>query len=354
MKYYRFARISIQEQISFAKRLSILLRAHVPVLEALAMIRDQTKDPRTRAIYRELYSLLERGVRFSDALQSLHVFDRFLINMVRAGEYSGTLLENCTYAAEEMRRRHALTRSILGALTYPGVITCATIGMTLAITIYIFPKIEPIFRSFHHALPLSTRIVLWLSDTIMHAWWMIILATFGAVALIYILWRIERTRRRIEEILLRTPVVATLLRAYALANLSRTTGLLLSGGIQLVEALSIAASSAYFNTYRIALKRGASVVEHGRTLTAALGEYPHLFTPLFLQILMAGERSGDLSGSLLYLAELYEEELSDRTERMTELLEPILMIFMGCLVGFLAISIITPIYGITQNLSGYH
>lgn len=330
------------------------LKAGMPVFDAIVMMRDESSSRTARESFTRLTHMLAHGARLSHAMESLQCFDVFVVDMVRVGEASGTLLENCMYGAEELRRRSALRRTILGAMMYPAIVAVATVGMTLGITLYIFPKIEPVFRSFHHALPLSTRIVLWVSSTLLHQWWWVLLMMACVVCISIALWRRDSTRMALERTLLFVPVLNTLLRDYILAQSSRTAGLLLSGGMAAVSTLEIVAESAPILIYRHAFYEAGNALERGNTLAQCLAHSPHLFPSLYVHMLAAGEKTGSLTDSLLYLGELYENELTEHTKRLTELLEPLLMITMGVIVGFLAISIITPIYGITQNLGEYH
>ncbi len=350
----RFLSFSTREQILFAKRIAMMLRAGVPLFETITLLQAQAQARPERYVYAHLLAQLERGGEFSRAMESLRLFDRFAVSMVRVGESSGSLYENLRYVAEELRRAQTVRRKMIGALVYPAVVAVATVGMALAITLYIFPKIAPVFRSFKHALPLSTRIVMGFSQFLMHDWLWAIAAIALCGALVWVLMRSEQTRPSIERLILNIPLVGGFVRTYQLAMLSRTAGLLLSGGMQIVETLEITAESSGNVQYRKALQGAAQALARGTPLTKLLEADALLFPKLFTQMIAVGERTGDLSGALLYIAEVYEGELTEQTARMTELLEPVLMIAMGVVVGFLAIAIITPIYGITQDLSSYH
>lgn len=349
----RFLRFPTREQILFAKRIAMMLRAGVPLFEAVEMLRAQAQSASARYVWAGLAASLERGSTFAAAMAELNLFNPVIVSMVRVGESSGLLYENLLYCAEELRRAHQLKRKVLGALIYPAVVSVATIGMALSITLYIFPKIAPIFHSFKHSLPLSTRMVIALSQFLLHNGWYVLALVIIVGATAVYARRLERVRSAYEIIVLHTPIFGILARTYHLATIARTLGMLLAGATPVVIALEITAGSITNTRYRRVLLSAMQELERGATLTEALGAYASLFPSLFIHMIAAGERAGDLSGALLYVAELYEADLAEQTSRMTELLEPVLMIAMGIIVGFLAISIITPIYGITQDLSGY-
>jgi type II secretory pathway component PulF len=350
----RFFRFTARDQMIFAKRLSMMLRARVSILHALEMMRDESSGASSRFVYQSLTDDLASGKSLHASMRAAGVFSALAINMVRVGESSGSLVENLAYLAEEMRRAHTIRAKVVGALVYPLVIIAATIGLSLSITLYIFPKITPVFRSMNQKLPLSTRIVIALSDALIQHWFLIIMVALCAIVACAYLMRMSRVRMYAEHILMRMPIVGDISRAYNLANISRTLYIMQNGGVQIVEAIEITRESTRNLLYRGALVSLSHTLARGASIAPVMRKHPHLFPPLYTQLISVGQESSDLPGSLSYLALLYEEELNDLTARMTTLLEPLLMIAMGIIVGFIAVAIITPIYSITQNLNQYH
>ncbi len=295
---------------------------------------------------------MENGQSLSRSLGKFpHVFGDFAINIIKIGESSGILSENLDYLADELKKKQALRRKVVGALVYPALITCATLGITIFLMVYLFPKIMPIFTSLHMALPLSTRIVIFLSNGLRNYGIFILLGLIVAIiAFVVMFRRSARLRFRYDQWLLKLPFLGVMIQSYNLANGARTMGLLLKSGITLSDALPITADTTANMVYKAEFRKLAEVVNRGEKISSHLLRNRTLFPDILSQMIAVGERSGNLSNTLVYLSELYESEVEEFTKNLSTLIEPILMIFMGLLVGFIAISIITPIYGITQNL----
>ncbi|OGG52888.1 hypothetical protein A3H16_03420 [Candidatus Kaiserbacteria bacterium RIFCSPLOWO2_12_FULL_53_8] len=341
-----------QEQALFAKRLGMILRSGMPIMEGLQMLGGSVRSRSATYMYGHLIEHVESGQPLSTGLEKFRkIFGEFCINIVRVGESSGTLHENLEYLAEELKKKTALRKKVLGALVYPAIIVVATVGISLVLTVYIFPKITPIFQSFKAQLPLTTRMLIAISDFLIHDGLWLFIGVVATVVCCLFLFRIPRFHLSVDHLLLKLPLFGKLSQYYNLANCSRTLGLLLKSDMGIVSALTIVTKSSRNLAYRIALASVTKEVMKGQKISTQLTKNPKLFPPLFSQMIEVGEQTGNLSSSLMYLSDMYEEEISDLTKNLTTLIEPILMLLMGIIVGFIAISIITPIYGITQQLT---
>jgi type II secretory pathway component PulF len=345
-------RFPIREQVMFSKRLAMILRSGTPVREALVMLDVKDNSRSAGYIFSHIISDVSRGMTLSASMTAFEsVFGIFSINMIKVGESSGTLHQNLSYLSEELKKKDALRKKVIGALMYPAVIVVATAGISTILTVYIFPKIIPIFQSFKQKLPLSTRVLIGLSSFLIKDGLLLLVFLIITAIGFFFLMRSVRAKRLTDQSILYLPLFGTLSRSYNLANSTRTASLLLKGDVRIVQALSIVGESTRNSAYREALERIADAVMRGGKLSASMRGYPRLFPSLCTQMIAAGEETGDLAGSLMYVSDMYEEEIADITKNLTTLLEPILMVVMGVIVGFIAISIITPIYGITQDLT---
>ncbi len=231
------------------------------------------------------------------------------------------------------------------------LITVATIGIIIFLMVYLFPKITPVFTSLHATLPLSTRIVMAASSLLIHhGFSLFCILALVTVAIIVLVKRSVHGQVFLERAYLRVPLVGTMVRSYHLANGSRTLGLLLSSGVPFSEALSVTADTTPNLLYRSAYEEMRTVVIRGDKISTYLARRANLFPDMMTHMIAVGERSGTLAQTLVYLSEMFDAEVDDFTRNLSTLIEPVLMIVMGVVVGFIAISIITPIYGITQNL----
>ncbi|HEV7701960.1 MAG TPA: type II secretion system F family protein [Candidatus Paceibacterota bacterium] len=345
-------RLSIKEQAFFVKRLSFLMRAGVPLQESLVMIRQQTRDTNFALILDAVIANVGNGQTLSISLGRFkNTFGEFAINIIGFGEQSGILSDNLEYIADELNKRQALRKKIIGASVYPVIVTMATIGILIFLMVFLFPKILPIFMTLHYELPFSTRVVIGISNFISHYGFLaLVFIALLTITFFIVLNKNQNFRLFFQAFLLRMPVAGKIIQDYNMANFTRTIGLLLRGGISMSEAFPIGAKTTSNLVYKKEFEELTLVVNRGSKISAHLYKYPRLFPDIVSQIVSVGEESGNLSNSLLYLSEMYEREMDDFTRNLSSMVEPVLMITMGLLIGFIAVSIITPIYGITQHL----
>lgn len=346
-------RLSVKEQAFFAKRLSFLVKAGVPILESLQVLREQTKSRSLSRIIEKVIHDVSNGQYLSKSLGKFPgIFGEFAINLIQVGESSGILSQNLNYLADELKKRHALKRKVVGALVYPIFITFATLGLTIMLTVFVFPKIMPIFTSLNVKLPLSTRIVIFVSEFLrdygLYCFFGLVL---GVIGLSVVHRKSDAFRYQVDRLILNLPLFGSMIRYYNLANMCRTMGLMLKSGIRLSEAIPITAETTGNRVFKRELERLAEAALRGGDLSVYLKKRKDIFPEMLAQLVSVGERTGSLSDTFMYLAELYESEVEDLTKNLSSLIEPVLMIVMGLLVGIIAISIITPIYEITQHLT---
>ena len=346
-------RFALQERILLAKRLSMILRSGLPIMEGLHILKEETKSRSATFIYHSLITDVSSGQTLSTGLQKFERhFGTFAVNIIRVGEASGTLHENLEYLADELKKKQTLRRKVVSALVYPAVIVFATVGITVMLTVYIFPKLLPIFAGLNATLPITTRALIAISAFLgAWGWWLLVGIVLFGIGFYILMRRIPLFHYGADICLMRIPLFGTLSRSYNLANTCRTTAVLLKSAVPVVQALELVAASTKNLAYRKALTGAREGILKGQRLSVQLKENPRLFPSLMTQMIAVGETTGNLVGTLHYLSDMYEEEIGDLTKNLTTLLEPALMVVMGLIVGFIAVSIITPIYSITQSLN---
>ena len=344
-------RMSKQEQVLFAKRLAFLMRAGVPILDSLELLKNQMRNKASIAIFEQVIADVANGHFLSTALEKFKgVFGDFAVNIIRVGEHGGILSDNLHYLAEELKKQQALRKKVMSALFYPIFIVVATLGMVGLLTIVVFPKVLPIFSSINVPLPLSTKILIVASRFLIHFGWLVLLILFfGSIGFSFAV-KNEKFRKFIEQILLKLPLVGSISQNYFMANFCRTMGLLLKGETKLDDAIRTTAKTTENLVYRQQFEHIAQTVNKGEPISSYLNKHPKYFPEMLGHMVAIGEKAGNLSETFLYLAEMYEQEVDDLTKNLSSLIEPVLMVFMGLMVGFVAVSIITPIYSITQKL----
>jgi type IV pilus assembly protein PilC len=348
-----FTTMSVKEKTLFAKRLSFLVKAGVPILKSLQIIKDQTTSVAKSNILGKVIQDVSNGQFLATSLAKFkNNFDQFAVNIIRIGEESGTLDSNLSYLAEEMKKKRELQRKVVGALVYPIFIIVATLGIAGLLTVYIFPKVLPVFASLDLTLPITTRILIEISD-ILKNYGLYILAGLAAlfIGFMALMKTSKGFRHTSHRVAMRIPLIGLIIKNYQLANICRTLGTLLKSDIRIVKAFSIASETTTNLVYQKELDRIAQGVVKGEKITTAMERNSRLFPGILTNLVDIGESTGELDETLMYLSDMYEIEVDELTKNLPTMLEPVLMVFMGIIVGFIAVSIITPIYEITQNLN---
>lgn len=353
IKEISHTRLSIKDQTFFVKRLSFLIKAGIPMRESLVMIREQTHKRGYALILDAIIMNISNGQNLSASLGKFkNTFGDFTINIIDFGEQGGILSQNLEYVADELKKRQELRKKIVSASIYPIIVTIATIGITAFLMVYLFPKIMPIFIGIKMELPLSTKIVMAISNFIIHFGFISITSfIFIFIAFLIVLKKSPPFHFYFDKFLFKIPIIGKIMRDYNMANFTRTMGLLLKSGVTMGEAIPILAKTTPNLVYKKEFKTLSAVVNRGAKISTHLIKNRNLFPDIVSQIISVGEHSGNLSNSLIYLSEMYEIEIDDFTKNLSSMIEPVLMIIMGILVGFIAVSIITPIYSITQHLN---
>lgn len=348
-----FGKVSYLDKFLFVKHLGMMIKAGLPLREAISEIKEQTNSRKFKKVLDDIVSCLDNGESLASSLaKHPAVFDELFVNLIKAGEASGTLEENLKYLISQLEKNRDLQKKIKAALLYPILILSSTFVLIGILAVYILPKLIPLFESFEIELPLPTRILIWTIKLFQNYGLSIFIQIAVLIAIFIFISRFQAIKKINHRIILRLPVIGKLNRNVNLAYFSRTLGVLISSGIPIIEALNITANTLSNVIYREELKKSIGRIQHGEEISGYLRTKPKLFSPVFTRMINVGEKTGKLDDSLFYLAEFYEKEVDDATRNLSTLLEPILLIIIGVAIGFIAISIIMPIYKITHGLSG--
>ncbi len=348
-----FEHLSLQDRINFARHLSLIIKAGLPLYEGLKIVQKQTESPVLKKVVDSLIIDVNNGKFLADGLAKYeYLFSGFFVNIVRVGEASGTLSKNLLYLADELKRSKELESKVRSAMIYPLVILVATIAMAGFLVFYVFPKLIPVFTGMNLQLPITTRIMLSVLSLLQHYG----LYIFGVLAVaIAGAWVALKNSKAVKYLadksLLYMPVVSDLVVGVNMVNFTRVLALLMKSGIKIVEAITITSFTFNNEIYRQALTEAEDEIRKGGQLGAFLESRRHLFPPLVSGMVLIGENTGDLTGNLEYLAEYYDQEVDLKLHGLTALIEPFMLLLMGAMVGFIALSIITPIYSISQGLA---
>ena len=342
--------VSIGARALFARHLAVMLKSGVTLTEALSTTRDAARGS-LKAALEHVLQAVETGRSLSSAFADYpHIFPPLFVQATYAGEVSGTLSENQENIARELEKEKELVTKIRGALLYPAVVLVAAFLLALGLSFFVLPKIVPLFQGLRTELPLTTRALIRFSNFISaHGVSTAVGIILGACILVWLAKR-PATRPFTHLIILRAPITGTMARNANMTRFSRTLGMLLRSGVSIDEALTITQKSLGNYYYQQALVAASMRIVKGARLSESLADYPHLFPMIATKMIRVGEEAGRFEETLLYLASFYEAEVDASTRTLSVVLEPLLLLLIGLVVGGLALAIITPIYEITGNI----
>ncbi len=348
LKHLRKPRIRQAEIHIFTQELSCLLRAGLPLDTGLQVMISVTEDDVVRELTCRLQDSVQSGASFSAALEEqTGVFSRFYINMVRAAEEAGTLEVGLDRVVDYQKRSRMLRDRVLAALIYPSILVAVSAISLLIILAYVVPQFTQLFAEAGRALPTSTQIVISASEMLRDYWW---IAGGGIAGICYVIFLQQKTksgRLKLDRLLLHLPVVGPLIKKMDMARFSRSLGTLLSSGTTLLSGLSISRGILSNSVLSESLEDAIEGLKSGRSLAdqmIAAGLFPNLG----LKLLKVGEETGKLDQMLMEVAEIYDQEVSTAVQRILAMLEPLLIVGLGLLIGGIIMSILIAIISIND------
>lgn len=332
----------------FTREMADLLDAGLPMDRAFSVLLDQADSPPLRHMLNTMQGEIRAGTPLSDALRKFpREFSDLYCNMVKAGEVSGQLSGVMTRLAEFLEKEAVRRSQIMSALTYPSVLIFVAISAVIFLMTFAIPRLTPVFKDMGADLPAPTVVLMSTSKFIGSFWWLIILGIIGAI-LLFRAWVATRAGRySFDRMRLYTPPFGTLVQKIVAARLVRTLGTLLGGGVPILEAMDISASAVgnLVATEAILTVRGS--VRHGETLHEAMDKAGN-FLPVVTHMTAVGEETGRLPQMLIRTAETLDFEVDSAMRRLTSLVEPLVVLFMGVFIGFIVLSILLPIFQISS------
>jgi len=345
-----FGRINISQKIIFTKHLAVMLKSGLTITEALDIIYDQAKG-RFRKIIEIIKDSVQSGNSFSASLGKFpKVFSSVLINSIYVGESSGTLDENLETVAANLTKDRELISKMKNAMFYPMIILFLAFGLGMVMMFLVLPRIMPLFEGLGLDLPITTRMLIWFSKVISAHGGKIILGIIFFTFFFSWFFKQKFTHPATHFLILKIPIIGDISRNKNLALFCNTLGTLLKSGLNIDKALDIVKNAAPNYYYMKSLEVVGSKTGRGMKMSDILENYKNLFPSLATNMIKVGEKSGRLEETLFYLGDYYEGEVDNSVKKFSTAIEPILLVFIGLLVGGLAMSIITPIYQLTGNI----
>lgn len=343
--------IPLVEKIMFTRSLRVMIGAGVSLPRALDLLSAQAKNKKFKAALLNIEKDIVKGESFSESLlKHPNVFPEFFCSMIKIGEESGTLEEVLGALTRQIEKEHELRSKVKGALVYPAVIVSAMAVIGILMMILVIPRLAQTFEELEVELPVTTKFIIALGTFLANFWYL--LPLFLLVLLV--LWKtVSRTKTGkliIDTMLLRIPVAGPIIKKANSAHTVRTLSSLISSGVPIVRSLEVVAGTLGNIYYKRAISEAARRVEKGAKLAEVLKPYSNIYPVLIVQMVEIGEETGETSSILEKLADFFEEEVANATRNLSTIIEPILMIIIGAAVGFFAISMLQPIYGMLQAL----
>jgi type IV pilus assembly protein PilC len=330
----QFGRIRLQEIILFLRMMAALLGSGITITEAIAVLHEQMLNRKFKHVLGEVKMQIEGGVAFSESLSRYPtVFPEVVVNMLKAGEAGGILERVLSDLVTYMEKKAALRKMLIRSFLYPSVVLVVAIGVVIFLVVFVIPKFTVLLQGTK--LPWNTQLMLDISDFMIKNAKTLIMGTVGAIALLITLFNLQQTRQLIDRYKVFLPVLGPIARMGVIVQFARTLGSLLNSGIPLVEALSITRDTLTNKAARTDVDQATDKVAAGEQLSVVLSG-ASLFTSLMVSMVRIGEQSGNLDKQVTLVADLYEQQLEDRVKWMSSLIEPMLIIFLGGVVGFVA------------------
>jgi type IV pilus assembly protein PilC len=337
-------RIKMRDIVIFTRQFSTMINSGLPLVQALDILAQQSENPALKDVTRQVVFDVESGNTVADALRKHpKAFSELYVNMVAAGEAGGILDTILMRLAVFMEKNDALVRKVKGAMIYPGVImSVAAIAITVLL-IFVIPTFQSMFESAHIALPLPTRIVISLSRALKTYWWAVLGAIGGAVFLLRRYYATPNGKLTIDRMMLKAPVLGDVLRKSAVSRFTRTLGTLISSGVSILDGLEITAKTSGNRVIQDAIMESRASIAGGETIAAPLKK-SQVFPPMVISMISVGEQTGGLDEMLTKIADFYDEEVDAAVSGLLALMEPVMIVFLGVVVGGMVIAMYLPIF----------
>ena len=335
----------------FARQLAVLIDAGLPILKSLHVLKEQEKSKALREVIVNLSDAVEGGSTFSEAL-SRHpkVFSKLFINMVRAGEAGGVLDEVLNRLAEFMEKSHRLRARIKSAMVYPTLVLFFAVGIVSFLVTIVVPKFSEIFLDMEIDLPAMTSMLIQVSDFSKQRWYFIVLAFALLVILFKWAYRSQQGKFALDKLVLKTPIFGDLILKVAIARLTRTLGTLISSGVPILKALTIVRETIGNEVIVRAITLIHDSIREGESIVGPLRQ-SQVFPPMVAGMVDVGEQTGNLAEMLIKIADTYEEEVEVAVQGLTSVLEPILIVTLAVIVGFIVIAMFLPLIKLMQGIA---
>lgn len=345
------SRVPLKEKLFFTQYLGLMLKSGISLSASIESLSVQSSNKYFSKILKEISANVERGVSLTESLKPYErVFGELYVNMIEAGEVSGKLEEVLSNLYLQMKKQHELNAKVKGALIYPATIITAMIIIGIFMMVMVVPELLGILKSYDVEMPLPTKIFIAFSEFILGNGVLVFFVVFLAVLLLIQVLRTRQGKFYFQWFLLRMPIISPIIKKINLARFSRIVSTLMKTDIMIVKTFSIAANTLGNLHYREVALEMSERLKKGSQLNEVILARPDLFPPSIAQMVMVGEKTGELDNVLSELAEFYEMEVHQTMDSLPSIIEPLLILILGVLVGGIAIAIMLPYYSLISSI----
>jgi type IV pilus assembly protein PilC len=338
--------------IIFAKQFSTMIDAGLPIIQCLDILHSQQDNPTFKRMIKEIKESVEGGATFAETLKKYpEQFDDLFVNMIHAGEVGGILDIILRRLSTFMEKAAKLKAQVKGAMTYPIITLIVAFIVVAVILVFVIPVFQEMFADFGSELPAMTQFVVTLSEVVKKRILYIIIAIVGFIFAFKKFYNTEKGRAWVDDFSLKLPIFGDLIRKVAVAKFTRTMGTMLSSGVAILDALDIVSKTAGNKTIERAVVNVRSGIAEGRTMADPLVE-SGVFPSMVCQMISVGESTGALDAMLEKIADFYDDEVDQAVENLTSAIEPVMMVFMGIIIGGLVIAMYLPIFKMAGAIGG--
>jgi len=337
-------KIKTKEIVIFTRQFSTMINAGLPLVQCLDILSSQQSNPTFKKVLSQIKTDVEGGSTFADAL-SKHpkIFDNLYVNLVAAGEIGGVLDTVLMRLAVYMEKAEALKAKVKSTMTYPIIVLCVAFGVVAVLMIFVIPTFKDMFEQFGSALPGPTQLVVDMSNFFRHNWWIMIGVIIGFIVALKWVGKQEKGRYYIDNMMLKLPVFGPLIKKVAVAKFTRTLGTMISSGVPIMDGLDITSRTAGNVIIEKAIRAVRSAISEGQSMAEPLAQ-AGIFPGMVVQMISVGEATGAMDQMLSKIADFYDEEVDAAVDALTSSLEPMLMVFLGGIIGFVVVAMYLPIF----------
>lgn len=345
-----FGRVKTSDLVTFTREVSVLTNAGLPLIKALTSLREQMDEGKLRIVVSQVIEGVERGDSFSESIGRFpNVFSRLYINMIKSGEISGMLDEVLQRLASLLEKQQRLMKRVRAALIYPAFVLAMALIILSLLMIFVVPTFTKMFEEMGSTLPAPTQFLITMSNLFVNFWYVLAVAVVMLCYFVLYLLKIPICKYYFDWFVLRIPVLGKLLERVTISRFCRTLGTLFNSGVPILNALSVVRDATTNMVYAHALPKIIDSVKEGESFSVLL-EQTKLFPNLVTKMVSVGEETGQLSDMLIKVADTYEEDVDVLVSSLSSLMEPLLIVLMGLIVGFIVVAMFLPLFNLTEVL----